>query len=163
MRPCMGCVALVLGSVLCAGAVGVQAQRDLKTIDVCKTVPGDAVAAALGGKLAEARPSSPKAGSLPRCTYLVDVPGAGKPDRKGYVIWVYPPADFVELRRFTEGRITDIPGLGDGAYLFQDSSDGRFKIRVLRKGDVTIEATADTADAARRVASVAAASLAKAK
>jgi len=59
--------------------------------------------------------------------------------------------------------MTDVSGLGDGACIFQDSGDGRFKIRVLRKGDVTIEATADTADAARKVAGVTAASLAKAK
>lgn len=162
-RASMCCVALALGSVLCAGTAGAQAGRDLKTIDVCRVVPGETVAAAVGGKLAEVRPFNPNDGSMARCTYLVDLPGPEKPVRKGYAIWLFPPGDFVELRGFTESKMTDVSGLGDGAYIFQDSGDGRFKIRFLRKGDVTIEATGDTADAARKVAGVAAASLAKAK
>ena len=163
MRPSMCCVALVLGSVLCVETAWAQAARDLGAVDVCRVIPGEAVAAAVGGKLAEARPFTPKPPTFTRCTYLVDVPGPEKPVRKGYALWLYPPGDFVELRGFTEGKITDIPGLGDGAYWFQDPGDGRFKIRVLKRGDVTIEATADTADAARKVAGVAVASLAKAK
>jgi hypothetical protein len=56
-----------------------------------------------------------------------------------------------------------VTGIGDGAYAFKDPGDGRFKIRVLRRGDVTIEASADTAETARKVAAVAVAQLAKGK
>jgi hypothetical protein len=156
-------VAIALGSVLCAGIALAQVGRDLESVDVCRVIAGEAVAAAVGGKLVEVRPFTPKPPTFTRCTYFVDVPGPQKPLRKGYALWLYPPADFVELRGFTEGKITDIAGLGDGAYGFQDPGDGRFKIRVLKRGDVTIEATADTADAARTVAGVALASLAKTK
>jgi hypothetical protein len=148
---------------VCAGTSWAQAGRDLKIVDVCRVIPGEAVAAAVGGKLAEVRPFTPKAPTFTRCTYLVDVPGGAQATRKGYALWFHPPADFEELRKYTEGKVTDIPGLGDGAYGFQDPGDGRFKIRVLKRGDVTIEATADTADAARKVAGVAIAALAKAK
>ncbi len=146
-----------------AGPSWAQTRRDLKTMDVCQVVPGDAVASAVGGKLAEARPFTPKPPTFTRCTYLVDVPGGAQTTRKGYALWFYAPSDFEELRKYTEGKVTDIPGLGDGAYIFQDPGDRRFKIRVLRRGDGTIEATADTADAARQVAGIAVAWLAKRK
>ena len=168
-RPRLGRIALpvalatVVGVSLSvsAGTARAQTGRDLKTIDVCRIVPGEAVAAAVGGKLAEARPFTPKPPTFARCTYMVDVPGAAQAARKGFALWFYPPADFEELRKYTEGKVTDIPGLGDGAYGFQDPGDGRFKIRVLKRGDVAIEASADTADAARKVAGVAVARLAK--
>jgi hypothetical protein len=135
--------------------------RNLGVVNVCELVPGDTVARAVGGTLAGARPVAAK-GSAPRCVYQVVPPGA--PDaRTAFVIWLYPPDDFESLRRSTEGTISDVPGVADGAYAFKDPGDGRFKIRVLKSGDVTIEATADTADAARRVAEAALASLKKAK
>ena len=139
-----------------------QARRDLKVLDVCRLVPGDAVAKAVGGALAEARPFFDKDGTLARCTYVVTLPGSGD-TRQAYVIWIYPPADFEELKAFTEGKMTAVPGLGDGAYSFQDPGDGRFKVRVLKRGEVTIEATAVTADGARNVAEAAVAAVSKAK
>jgi len=146
-----------------AGTAAAQTPRDLKTMNVCQVVPGDAVAAAVGGKLAETRPFTPQNPTFTRCTYLVDVPVAGRSTRNGYTLWFYPPADFEELRKFTEGTITAVPGLADDAYEFLDPGDGRFKIRVLRRGDLTVEATAGTADAARKIAGVAVAWLAKQK
>jgi len=53
------------------------------------------------------------------------------------------------------------PDLGDGAYGFLDSGDGRYKLRVLRRGDVTLEATASTAARARALAEAAFKALAK--
>ena len=158
-RSLFGCV-LVLCSIL-GGTVSAQAGRDLKTIDVCKVIDGGAVAAAVGGTLAEVRPFNPKDGTLARCAYLVDVPKQGTPERKGYTVWVYPPSEFVGLRKYTEEKTTELPGIGDGAYWFQDAGDGRFKVRALKGGDVTIETTADSMDAARKIAGVALRALAK--
>jgi hypothetical protein len=161
-----GAKTVVFAVALAAAATGVswaQGGRSLQALDVCKVVPGESIAVAVGGKLGEARPFISAESELTRCTYLVDVPAPEKVARKAFVIWLYPPADFVELRGTTEGRITDIRGLGDEAYGFQDPGDGRSKVRVLRRGDVTIEATADTQDAARKIAGVALASLARAK
>ena len=146
-----------------AGTAAAQTPRDLKTMNVCQVVPGDAVATAVGGKLAETRPFTPKPPTFTRCTYFVDVPGTARSNRKGYTLWLYPPADFEELRKYTDGKITEVPGLADGACEFHDPGDGRFKIPVLKRGDVGVEATADTADAARKVAGVAVAWLAKNK
>ena len=42
-------------------------------------------------------------------------------------------------------------GCGDGAYMYQDE-DRRFKLNVLKRGDMMFQATADTREAARKVA-----------
>jgi hypothetical protein len=150
-----------LSCALCTGTGWAQGGRDLKTVNVCKAVPGDAIATAVGGRLAEVRPFTPKDPTFTRCTYFVDVPGTGQATREAYSLWFYPPADFEDLRKYTNEKITEVSGLADGAYEFRDSGDGRFKIRVLKRGDVSFEATAGTADAARKVAGVAVAWLAK--
>ncbi len=41
-------------------SAGPQPGRDYATLNVCKLVPGDAIARAFGGKLAEVRPFSDK-------------------------------------------------------------------------------------------------------
>ncbi len=125
-----------------------QAHRDYATLNVCEVVPGEAIARALGGTLAEARPFGDK--SFSRCTYFV-VP-SGTSLRMGYVVYLQPPDDFEGLKQYIEDPITPISGLGDGAYIFHDSGDGRFKINVLKRGDVMIEATGDSAASARKVA-----------
>lgn len=134
-----------------------QARRDLSKVDVCQLVPGDAVARALGGKLAQTRPFNPKDGTFSRCTYFI-VP-AGSDERAGYSIWVYPAGSFEELKQYSEDKMTPVTGLGDGAYIFRDSGDSFFKLRVLKRGDLSFEAVADTAEKARKVAEAAVASL----
>lgn len=122
--------------------------RDYTKLNVCQLVPGDHVARALGGQLSEQRPAYDKAFS--RCTYLIVLPGSAKP--LGYVVWIQPPGDFQELKQFIDEPLTSVSGLGDDAYAFRDAGDGRFKINVLKRGDLMFQATGDSALAARQVA-----------
>jgi hypothetical protein len=135
------------------GSTGQQPRRDYATLNVCEAVPGDVVARALGGKLAEVRHFSDKAFS--RCTYFIVPSGSDK--RLGYVVWMQPATDFEELKKSTAETITVVPGLGDAAYFFQDKGDGRFKINVLKRGDLMFQATANTAESARKIADAVAA------
>jgi hypothetical protein len=123
--------------------------RDFERIDVCRLVPGEAVARALGGALVEAR-TQPG-----RCAYFVVPAGHAPEARRGYVVWVQPPADFEALKEFVEAPTTSVPGLGDDAYAFLDPGDGRFKINVLKRGDLMFQATGESAAAARRLAEAA--------
>jgi hypothetical protein len=145
-------VGLMASGVLTQGSV-----RDFAKLDVCRLVPGESVAKALGGKFVESRPFADKSSS--RCAYFV-IP-AGSDKRLGYVVWLQPAGDFEELRRYIEEPTTPVAGLGDGAYEFQDKGDGRFKINVLKRGDVMFQATAESAEAARKVAAAVAAQLGK--
>ncbi len=127
-----------------------QTPRDWMTFNVCQLVPGDAVAKAVAAKLNEARPFQDK--TFSRCTYLVTLAATNKP--AGYVVWMQPEANFEELKKYAESKLAPVNGLGDAAYIFQDKGDGRFKIRVLKRGDLMFEATGDSAEAARKVADV---------
>lgn len=139
-------VASTLGYV--AAQIPPPASRDYRTLNVCQLVPGDHVARALGGKLSEQRPTYDTASS--RCTYLIVPPGSAKP--LGYVVWIQPAGDFQELKQFLDDPFTSVTGLGDDAYMFRDAGDGRFKINVLKRGDVMFQATGDSAATARQVA-----------
>lgn len=127
----------------------IQQPRDWTTVNVCQLVPGEAVARAVAGTLTEARPFQDKI--ISRCTYLVTLAN-GKP--AGYVVWMQPETNFEELKKYTESPLTPVAGLGDGAYIFQDKGDSRFKLRVLKRGDLMFEATGDSAESARKVADV---------
>ena len=133
---------------------GTQPRRDYSTFNVCQAVPGETIARAFGGKLSEARPVFDK--SFSRCRYFIELPGG---TRAGYIVWMQPPEDFEELKQYIEEPRTALTGLGDGAYMFHDKGDGRFKINVLKRGDLMFQASGESAESARKVADAVAAHL----
>jgi hypothetical protein len=139
---------LVAGTLWHTTAQTAPARRDYTTLNVCQLVPGETIARALGGKLSDQRPANDK--TFSRCTYLIVPPGSSKP--AGYVVWVQPATDFQELKKVIDEPLTSVTGLGDDAYMFRDSGDGRFKINVLKRGDLMFQASGETAAAARQVA-----------
>jgi hypothetical protein len=142
-------VSALLAVAQAAGrSAGAQPRRDYVTFNVCQAVPGETIARAFGGKLVEARPFGDK--SFSRCTYFIVLPATGQ--RVGYAVWMQPPEDFEELKKYIEEPRTPLTGLGDGAYMFHDKGDGRFKINVLKRGDLMFQATGETAVSARKVA-----------
>jgi hypothetical protein len=137
--------------------VRAQAPADYTKYNVCEVVPGEAIARAIGAKLIATRPTFDKKWS--RCRYVV---AASRPDEQlGVLVWLSPVADFEEIKPFIAEKITPVAGLGDGAYIFQDKGDGRFKIYVLLRGQQTIQATGDTPELARKIAETAVAALRK--
>jgi len=147
--------ALLAASDQAPGRSAGTPRRDYETFNVCQAVPGETIARALGGKLVQTRPFYDK--SFSRCTYFVVPPG--KDAQLGYAVWVSPPEDFEELKKHIEEPRTALTGLGDGAYMYRDKGDNRFKIYVLKRGDLMFQATAESAESARKVADAAAASL----
>ena len=126
----LGAAFLGYSEVTIAGSVPIQPRRDYSTLDVCQFIPGDIVARALGGKLSGTRGMKDKAFS--RCSYTIVSPGSDK--LSGYVIWVQPTEDFAELKKYIESPTTALTGLGDGAYMFQDNGDKRFKDQRAQEG-----------------------------
>lgn len=120
--------------------------RDYTKFNVCEFIPGDAIARAVGAKLNQSRPTFDKDWS--RCAYYV-TDASGQPN--GYVVWIQPVEDFEELKKYIDKPITPVSGLGDGAYMYQDE-DRRFKLNVLKRGDLMFQATGDTRESARKVA-----------
>ena len=71
------------------------------------------------------------------------------------MLWLSTAKDYAELNKVTEAKLEAVPGLGDEAVRFLDSGDGRHKIRVLRKGRFSLEATAADAASAQALAKLA--------
>ena len=143
-----GLVAGVSASGSSSPNEGAQGKRDYATLDVCQMIPGTVVAQALGATLSSTRPFMDK--TLSRCTYFVTPAGGAKP--LGYAVWVQTASYFEDLKPHIDSPITPIAGLGDGAYTFQDKGDGRFKINVLKRGDLMLQVTGESAASARKVA-----------
>jgi len=141
-------VAVILALSVPALAAGAGPVDPAKT-DVCVAVPGEAVAAAFGGTLRQARPFRDPDGGFARCTYFVAPKGGGKD--AAYTLWLYPDTDYDDLLAVTERPLEAVKGLGDAAVLFQDE-DGRWKLRFVVRGRYTLEATAADAGSARRLA-----------
>jgi hypothetical protein len=134
-------VAAVGGPVMFA-----RQPRDYTKFNVCELIPGEAIARAVGARLTQSRPTFDENWS--RCTYLV-TDASGKPN--GYVVWIQPAEDFEELKKYNDKPLSPVSGLGDAAYMFQDD-DRRFKLNVLKRGDLMLQATADTPESARKIA-----------
>jgi hypothetical protein len=128
--------------------VHAQTPRDYTKYNVCEAVPGDAIARAFSARLVSTRPTFDKKWS--RCMYLLTSAEGSQP--RGYVVWLSPAADFEEMKQYIEEKVAPVAGLGDGAYLFRDKGDGRFKMYVLMRGDQTIQVSGETAESARKVA-----------
>jgi hypothetical protein len=133
---------LILAAVL---SVLSQPISDFGSVDVCARVPGAEVAKLFGKELKQTRPFTSK-GEFSRCTYLL----AGT----GCSLWLYPPGDYDELLRYTEGIVENPTGFGDAAVLFKDE-DGFFKLRLVVREKLALEAVAADAESAKKLAKLA--------
>jgi hypothetical protein len=122
-----------------------QSIGDPGSVDVCARVPGAEVAKLFGKELKQAKPFLSK-GEFSRCTYLVT--------GSGYSLWLYPPGDYDELLRYTEGIVENPSGFGDAAVLFKDE-DGLFKLRLVVREKLGLEAVAGDAESAKKLAKLA--------
>ena len=132
-----------------------SAITDVSSVNVCGKVPGADVAKILGKTLRSERSVVSKEPKLSRCVYLFGSPG--KPDTaiEGSVLWLYTPNEYAELNEVTENKLEPVPGLGDEAVRFLDSGDGRHKLRLLRRGRFSLEATAGDPQSALALARLA--------
>lgn len=151
-------VAALAGLLLAASATAEtpgSVVSDPSSINVCERVPGAEVAKALGKALRSQRPIMVKESKLSRCVYIVGLPAKPEAPTEGLVLWLYAPREYAELNRVTEGKLEPVPGLGDEAVRFLDPGDGRHKLRLLRRGRFSLEATAGDAASALALARLA--------
>ena len=137
----LGAAALLVGASAFAA--------DPRSVNVCERVPGADVAKAFGKTLRSAKPFAAKDSNFSRCTYILAAThAADAPPSEGLVLWLYEPGDFAELNKVTESKLEPVPGLGDQAVRFLDPGDNRHKLRVLRTGRYSLEATGASAASA---------------
>ncbi len=127
------------------------AGRDLTQLVVCDLLPGEEVAAVLGGVL-YAEPSPTAGGTMwNECAYLVR-DDAQAPEAKLVTVRFYAPEHF-ELARGMAENPTDVPGIGNEA--FSSEEPPLFVLTVLQQGDVALEVRAESSpDDARALAEI---------
>lgn len=124
-------------------------------LNVCEAVPGTAVAGAFGLRLLEARAIPADAdGQFARCVYRLAPPERPDGPVTALVLWIYRESAYDELLEVQDGPFERVSGIGDAAILFEDS-DGRWKLRFVRRGRYTAEATGPDAESARKLARLA--------
>jgi hypothetical protein len=123
--------------------------RDLTQLVVCDLVPGEEVAALMGGVLF-AEPSPTASGTLwNECAYLVR-PGAQASEALLATVRLYAPEHFGLAKGLAEAP-TDVPGLADEA--FQTEERPLFVVMALQRDDVALEVRVESsADDARALA-----------
>ena len=141
-------------SVVAAPAWAAGPPRDLLKLDVCATIPGAEVARVAGGQIVESKPFNAPDGKLARCVYFVAPPGNGAA-KTAWVVELFPPGDFDEVRPNIEEPVRDVAGLGDGAYEYKDADSGRWRLYTRRRGDVTVSVTGPDEATVRKIAAFA--------
>ena len=133
-----------------APAIGAS-QTSFESLNACERVPSTVVAAALSGRAVDERPVNFKGLTAARCVYGIEIAGA----RRAFVLWINPPDDFQGLRDASEPPITDVKGVGDGAFAITDKDTKRIQLTAWRRGKVTVQVTSERLDWAQAVAKVA--------
>jgi hypothetical protein len=142
-----GALALLVSTLAAASS------KDLRTLDVCHAVPGPEVARLAAGQLLEAKRFNSPDGDAARCVYFVGPPGKGHEKEKGaWVVELFPPAAFSEVRPHIEEPVRDVPELGDGAYDYKDGDSGRWRLYTHHRGDVTVSVTGPNEATVRKIA-----------
>jgi hypothetical protein len=165
-------LALVLGAVACHGlgsragraggetdSSGPRSALDLATTDVCRRVPGKAVAEVLGGQRADTLAFGASADEPSRCRYSVAIGDSERGTRRVYVVMLMPPEQFEKRHAQQQNPVTAIPGLGDGAYLTYAPAGERMDLYVLKRGVATIVVSGENRIALVKIGKVAAARL----
>jgi hypothetical protein len=138
---------------------GPRSPLDVATVDVCRRVPGKAVAQALGGQRADTLAFGASADQPSRCRYAVTLGDGERSARQAYVVMLMAPGQFEMRHAQQQNPVTPIPGLGDAAYVTYAPAGERMDLYVLQRGVATIAVTGENRTALIKIAKVALAHL----
>lgn len=134
------------------GGAASTTRRDSNSLDACKAVPGDSVASALGGKLAEARSVKGGDSLAAKCVYTIVPSGPGNSAHKIYILWLMPAQDFDSMKKLQEGPVKKVDKLGDDAFITFHPETKRHDLMTVKRGKIAIEVTGEDVDSIRKIA-----------
>jgi hypothetical protein len=144
----VGMLLCVIAAIALFGLLSEKAHGQGKATDLCKIIPGNEVAEAIGGKIMETKTLDG------RCVYIVGF-GQTDPPSRAFVIYQHEASDYDGLKDAMEGKIKPIKGIGDEAVGSFDSQSNRYWLLVVKRKQVTFQASGDNEDLVRKVAKVA--------
>jgi len=141
----IGILLCVTAVIALFGPLSPKAHGQGKAADLCKIIPGNNVAKAIGGNIMETK-------SLDgRCVYIVGF-GQTDPPSRAFVIYQHEASEYHALKDAMEGKIKPIKGIGDEAVGSFDSQSNRYWLLVVKRGQVTYQVSGDNEDLVRKVA-----------
>jgi len=141
----VGILVCVIVASMLFGPLSAKAHGQEKAGDLCKIIPGNEVAEAVGGKIIETKSAEG------RCVYIVGFEQSDPP-RRAFVIYQHEASDYEGLKDAMEGKIKPLKGIGDEAVGSFDSELNRYWLLVVKRGQVTYQVSGDNEDLVRKVA-----------
>lgn len=134
------------------GALGKN--PNFATLNVCDLLPGDSLAAAVGGRISDVRAFDSGANAAKRCRYTV-LPADSNHKPSVFVVHLQSAADFDTLKTLQEDPIEPVLGLGDDAFITYHSDTARYDLYMVKRERYLIEITGDDPYAIRKIAELA--------
>jgi hypothetical protein len=117
--------------------------RDFTQIDVCSLVSDQEVAQLDNGTVQSPAQSS-DLGTTRGCTYGIQTADGGY---DSVIIYVEPPDLLEASLELSDNKGTPVAGLGDQAYLQEDTDASQFRLLAERQGDFGVEVIGENSDA----------------
>ena len=144
----VGILMCVIVAIMLFGPLNAKARGQEKASDLCKIIPGNEVAKAVGGKIIETKSAEG------RCVYIVGFEQSDSP-RRAFVIYQHEASDYEGLKDAMEGEIKPVKGIGDEAVVAIDSESNRYWLLVVKRGQVTYQVSGNNEKFVRKVAATA--------
>ena len=141
----IGILLCVIAAIALFGPLSAKAHGQEKAADLCKIIPGDEVAKAIGGKIMETKSFEG------RCVYIVGF-GQTDPPSRAFVIYQHDASDYEGLKDAMEGKIKPVKGIGDEAVVSFDSQSKRYWLLAVKRGQVAYQVSGDNEDLVRKIA-----------
>ena len=141
----VGILLCVTAAIALFGPLSPKAHGQGKSTDLCKSIPGDEIAKAIGGKIMETKSFDG------RCVYIVHF-GQTDPPSRAFVIYRHEASEYGALKDAMEGNIKTVKGIGDEAVGSFDSQSNRYWLLVVKRGKVTYQVSGDNEEFVRKVA-----------
>lgn len=132
---------------------------DFAALNVCELLPGDSIAAAVGGRISDVRAFDSGASAAKRCRYTVFPADSSSHTPSVFVVHLQSAADFDTLKILQEDPIEPLHGLGDDAFITYHSNTARYDLYVVKRERYLIEITGDDPAAIHKIAELALARL----
>jgi len=140
----VGILTCVIVAIMLFGPLSAKARGQEKVGDLCKIIPGNEVAKAVGGKIIETKSAEG------RCVYIVDFEQSDSP-RRAFVIYQQEASDYEGLKDAMDGEIKHVKGIGDEAVGALDSESNRYWLLVVKRGQVTYQVSGNNENSFARL------------
>ncbi|MHB8859209.1 MAG: hypothetical protein ACYC6Z_06990 [Thermoleophilia bacterium] len=116
----------------------------------CSAVDGQAAAVALHGTLVSSKQFNDAPPNQVKCAVTFEINGK----QAAFAVWQIPAGDFEDLKAAEEDPLTDVPGVGDKAFITYHPDDQRYEMAAMKTGKFTVQVFGDSQDQVKTLTAV---------